>query len=181
MPVDGSLVGGDQAAGLRRWAAQLARPGEVDAGSLASAQPERGAEPVTLLVVGLPVSPSRSQGSPAQRVQAALARWRANGHRWVGDPARWKVVAIEVDSPHLTVLASQQPRWALWVDGDGDGFRRAYRTLCRLRERGGPQRILVLHDGIVSHAGLLHNLQQAAAGFLQVELLLLPEQPGGQC
>ncbi|MNN57996.1 hypothetical protein D3C81_1730170 [compost metagenome] len=90
-------------------------------------------------------------------------------------------MALEADSPHLAVLASQQSRWALWVDGDADGFRRVYRTLRRLREQGGPQRLLVLHDGIASHAGLLRNLQQAAAGFLDTELLLLPEQPEGPC
>ncbi|MND93654.1 hypothetical protein D3C80_858460 [compost metagenome] len=90
-------------------------------------------------------------------------------------------MALEADSPHLAVLASQQSRWALWVEGDADGFRRVYRTLRRLREQGGPQRLLVLHDGIASHAGLLRNLQQAAAGFLDTELLLLPEQPEGPC
>lgn len=175
------MTAGDQAAGLRRWAEQFGRAEaapEAEPAAVplpASVQPE--APPVTLLVVGLP-GPRRGQ---VARVQACLARWLANGHRWVGDPARWKVVALEADSPHLEVLASQQSRWALWVEDDADGFRRTFRTLRLLRERGGPPRLLVLHGGIASHAGLLRNLQQAAASYLGLELLLLPEQPGAAC
>ncbi|MNC13501.1 hypothetical protein SAMN05216201_10875 [Pseudomonas linyingensis] len=171
------MAGGDQAAGLRRWAEQFGPVGDVQVSMEAAAPTERTVEPVTLLVIGVPGLPSNQ----IRRVQATLARWQANGHRWVGDLTRWKVVALEADSPHLAVLASQQSRWALWVEGDADGFRRVYRTLRRLREQGGPQRLLVLHDGIASHAGLLRNLQQAAAGFLDTELLLLPEQPEGPC
>lgn len=173
------MTAGDQAAGLRRWAEQFGRaeapPEPAPEPAPVPAQAE--APPLTLLVVGLP-GPRRGQ---SVRVQACLARWLANGHRWVGDPARWKVVALEADSPHLDVLASQQSRWALWVEDDADGFRRSFRTLRVLRERGGPQRLLVLHGGIASHAGLLRNLRQAAAAYLDIELLLLPEQPGGPC
>lgn len=173
------MTAGDQAAGLRRWAEQFGRaeasPEPVSVPESAPAQAE--APPLTLMVVGLP-GPRRGQSA---RVQACLARWLANGHRWVGDPARWKVVALEADSPHLEVLASQQSRWALWVEDDADGFRRTFRTLRLLREQSGPQRLLVLHGGIASHAGLLRNLQQAAAAYLNIELLLLPEQPGEAC
>lgn len=201
------LGAADQAAGLRRWAESqgLAAPVEASAveasavapsvelpahvadafarmhGStpapaptLASAPaPAPAAPPVTLMVVGLD-----GQGvEQVARVHQALQRWHANGYAWVGDPARWRVVALASDSPHLATLASQQARWALWVDRDLNSFRRAYLTLRQLHAHGGPQRLLVLHDGIASHAGLLGNLRQAAANFLGVELLLLAEQP----
>lgn len=171
------MAGGDQAAGLRRWAEQFGPAGAGPAGVPAAAPVVRAVESVTLLVIAVPGPPS----SQTRRVQATLARWQANGHRWVGDLARWKVVALDADSPHLAVLASQQSRWAVWVDDDADGFRRAYRALRLLREQGGPQRLLVLHSGIASHAGLLRNLQEAADGFLDTQLLLLPEVPGGVC
>lgn len=158
----------DQAAGLRRWAEQAGGAATSAAG--AAARPA----PVTLLAVGVP-GPA---GAQARRVLGVLARWAGNGHRWVGDPARWKVVALEADSPHLAVLAGQQSRWALWVDGDADAFRRAWQRLRALHENGGPARLLVLHEGIAGHSGLLDNLRQAAARYLQVELLLLAEQPG---
>ncbi|CAD5379300.1 conserved hypothetical protein [Pseudomonas sp. OF001] len=174
------MTAGDQAAGLRRWAEQFGRaeaPSTAAPAPAPQAPPRPEAEPATLLVIGLP-GPRSAQG---RRVLECLTRWQVNGHRWVGDPARWKVVALEADSPHLDVLASQQPRWALWVEDDADGFRRSFRTLRRLREQGGPQRLLVLHGGIASHAGLLRNLQQAAAAYLDMQLLLLPEQAGDAC
>jgi len=167
MSADDLSLGGDQAAGLRRWAEQFGQ-------GMAPAEPV-SARPaaVTLLVVGVP-GPASSQ---SRRVQAVLTRWAGKGHRWVGEPSRWKVVALEADSPHLAVLAGQQSRWALWVDDDGDAFRRAWQQLRTLREHDGPQRLLVLHEGICGHAGLLANLRQAAAHYLHTELLLLAEEP----
>lgn len=167
MPADDLSLGGDQAAGLRRWAEQFAQG--VAPAEAVSARPA----PVTLLVVGVP-GPVSSQ---SHRVQAVLTRWAGKGHRWVGEPSRWKVVALAADSPHLAVLASQQSRWALWVDDDGDAFRRAWQQLRTLQEHDGPRRLLVLHEGIRGHAGLLGNLRQAAAHYLQIELLLLAEEP----
>ena len=162
----------DQAAGLRRWAEQFAacQPPALEPEAVAVA-PARAEPAVTLLAVGVPGGPD----ARARRVQAVLARWAANGHRWVGAPMRWKVVPLEPDSPHLDVLASQQSRWALWVGDDEEAFRRAWRQLRTLREHGGPARLLVLHDGIATNAGLLDNLRQAAASYLQVELLLIEE------
>lgn len=172
-PIDAA----DQAAGLRRWAEQFgggsAEPADVPVVAPAPA----AAEPVTLMVLGLR-GPAREHSA---RVRGCLARWQANGHRWVGEPSRWKVVALEADSPHLAVLAAQQSRWALWIDDDADSFRRSYRLLRQLREQVGPLRLLALHDGIASHAGLLRNLREAAAAYLDMGLLLLPEQPGGPC
>lgn len=165
----------DQAAGLRRWAEQQgAGSGEPSVAALSSGIAE--APRPTLMVVGLP---SGAQRQRLERVRQTLQRWQANGHAWVGDPAHWQLVALDEDSPHLHTLACQQPRWALWVEGDPDGFRRAYRCLRRLREGGGPTRLLVLHPGFASHAGLLDNLRQAAGAFLEIELLLLAERPEG--
>lgn len=166
----------DQAAGLRRWAEQLAGTADAEQ-SLAPAPPvhstpaPRRELDVTLLVVGVPGAAS----SQTRRVQGVLARWASAGQRWVGTPTRWKVVPLEADSPHLAVLASQQSRWGLWVGDDEDAFRRAWRQLRTLREHGGPSRLLLLHDGIPSGAGLLDNLRQAALGYLQVDLLVLAE------
>lgn len=176
------LGASDQAAGLRRWAEQqgLKLPDEPSpAQTHPAAAPQPASEvPVrerqTLMVVGLP------DGSAQQSARAwqTLQRWHANGHRWIGDPHSWRIVALDTASPHLTILASQQARWALWVDSDLDSFRRAYLTLRRLAEAGGPGRLLVLHPGITSHRGLLDNLRDAAASYLGIELLLLNEHPG---
>lgn len=169
---------GDQAAGLRRWAEQFGRGGVDEAPSaLQEAPSAEVAEAMKLMVVGLPGSRSEQTAL----VRGCLTRWQANGHRWVGDVARWKVVALEIDSPHLAVLASQQARWGLWVEDDSDGFRLSWNALRRLHAHGGPQRLLALHAGIPSHAGLLRNLKDAAATYLGTELLLLPEQPGATC
>lgn len=166
-------LGIDQAAGLRRWAERqgLAPTADTTPTPVAPVAP---VERRTLMMVGLAPGPERPQ---LERMQRTLERWHANGHIWLGPPGNWRLVAMQADSPHLHTLASQQPRWGLWVNGDLDGFRRAYLTLRRLRENGGPRRLLVLHPGFTSHAGLLGNLRQAAASFLDIELLLLPEQP----
>lgn len=145
----------DQAAGLRSWAAQR----DI------AATPRRR----TLMVVGLPDT-SRQQ---RQRVEQVLHDWHAGGQRWIDDPGAWRVVALEATSPHLRVLAGQQPRWALWVDSDLEGFRRAYLALKSLRSRQGPRRLLAIHPRFASRSGLLNNLQQAAVDFLDTELLVL--------
>lgn len=149
----------DQAAGLRRWSQQ--RGGDQQG---ADAPQDK-----TLMVVGLPSTASRQR----QRVQQVLYDWAEAGQRWVGLPDTWRVVPLDADSPHLSVLARQQSRWALWVEGDEDGFRRAYRTLKRLATAGGPQRLLVLHPGFSSRSGLLNNVQQVAADYFGIELLIL--------
>ncbi len=198
---DNGLGATDQAAGLRRWAerqgllknaetiggAEHLQPASVEPSvppkapmpeEAAFSEPEWPSAPVvrhTLMVLGLPDTSAHQ----CQRAWDALARWHNNGHRWIGHPDEWRVVALESSSPHLSVLADQQSRWALWVDGDLDSFRRAYVTLRELAELGRSWRLLVLHPGIPSHRGFLTNLQQAAASFLGIELLLLPEYLGG--
>ena len=109
------------------------------------------------MVVGLPPD------AAAETVTERLAGWARRGRRWVGDPA----------SPHLPLLASQQRRWALWVDSDADAFRRAYRTLKILRRHPGPSRLLALHAPGLPRAGLLSNLQHGARHFLDIELVVL--------
>jgi hypothetical protein len=153
----------DQAAGLRRWA-------EAQPASLPESTAENNHSPSrVLMTVGLP---DGAHGD-ASLVERALERWREQGQRWVGDPASWRVVALDSHSPHLAVLAAQQSRWALWVGDDLDGFRRAYLTLKRINQQGGPSRLLLVHPPLPSRVGLLDNLQQAAAQFLGIELLVI--------
>jgi hypothetical protein len=121
----------------------------------------------TLMVVGLPAT------AATETVTERLAGWARSGRRWVGDPAAWRIVALDPASPHLPLLASQQRRWALWVDSDADGFRRAYRTLKILRRHPGPKRLLALHAPGLPKAGLLTNLQHGARRFLGIELVVL--------
>ncbi|HEX5678529.1 MAG TPA: hypothetical protein VFX91_11200 [Alcanivorax sp.] len=141
----------DQAAGLR--------------------QPARRAPPAqgpTLMVVGLPAG-----ASGTQPVTERLTDWARHGRRWVGDPNAWRIVTLDPASPHLPLLASQQRRWALWVDSDTDAFRRAYHTLKILRRQAGPGRLLALHAPGLPRAGLLNNLQHGARRFLDIELVVL--------
>lgn len=150
----------DQAAGLRRWAEAQSPSSTASATSSASR---------ILVTLGLP----QGADSDTAPVIQALERWHDQGQRWVGEPSAWRVVAMEAESPHLPVLAAQQSRWALWVDNDPDGFRRAYRTLKRLAQHNGPKRLLLVHPPLPSRTGLLDNLQQAAAGFLGIQLLVI--------
>lgn len=176
-------MGSDQAAGLRQWASS-GQPNEDGCPrhvaetlcELAMAGPSSPAvrpptsstpaSPLTLMVVGLPAR-------QADRVGTTLRYWAGLGRRWVGDPEAWQVVPIAPTSPHLPLLASQQARWALWVEDDAEAFRRAWRVLIRLVERPGPRRLLAVHPPGISRHGLLDNLQQAAAAYLGIELVVL--------
>ena len=151
----------DQAAGLRRWAESLPpAPAPVR-----EAAPSR-----VLMTLGLPEG-AKADVAP---VVATLRHWHAQGQRWVGEPSAWRVVALDVASPHLSILARQQPRWALWVDDDADGFRRAYRTLKQLaRHQEAPRRLLMVHPPLMSGAGLLGNLRDAAAHFFGIQLIMI--------
>lgn len=140
----------DQAAGLRDQAVRAPCP-----------------DGRTLMVVGLPTAATTAA------VTERLAGWARLGRRWVGDPSAWRIVSLDPASPHLPLLASQQPRWALWVGSDMDAFRRAYRTLKILRRHPGPERLLALHAPELPRARLLANLQHGARRFLNIELLLL--------
>lgn len=156
----------DQAAGLRRWAQRAtASPTPGPAAAPHDASPA----PTTLMVVGLPGTSPRQ----AQRVTELLAHWAARGRRWVGDPAAWQVVPLDAASPHLALLAEQQQRWALWVEGDAEAFRRAFAVLGRLAAARGPRRLLAVHPPGLPRRGLLDNLQQAARAYLDIELLVM--------
>lgn len=151
----------DQAAGLRRWAETQPEP---PARAVDAQSPLR-----VLMTLGLP------DGADADvaPVSQALERWHGQGQRWIGDPVAWRVVALDAYSPHLAVLTTQQPRWALWVGDDLDGFRRAYLTLKRVHLHSGPSRLLLVHPPLPSRVGLLDNLQQAASQFLGIDLLVI--------
>ncbi|WP_445157852.1 hypothetical protein [Halomonas sp. E14] len=190
-------MGTDQAAGLREWVSSSAPAGECPmhiaeallqlategggapakarpAPSTPATAPMRVAPPSagavrTLMVLGLP---GASVGQ-TERVTQLLEAWAKEGRRWVGDPASWRIVALPVTSPHLPVLAMEQPHWALWVEDDLDAFRRAFRQLRQVVEQGGPQRLLAVHPPHVGRKGLLMNLRHVAASYLDVDLLVL--------
>ncbi|WP_240454159.1 hypothetical protein [Halomonas sp. NO4] len=134
-----------------------------------SARPAQGAAVRTLMVLGLPGNSERQ----ARKVTALLNAWAEEGRQWVGDPDRWRVVPLSASSSHLPVLAAEQSRWGLWVDSDEEAFRRAYRVLKQVAERGGPQRLLAVHPPDVGPKGLLDNLQRVAASYFGIELLVL--------
>lgn len=196
---------GDQAAGLRRWAAEMAPVPEADdSGERAEAVTPETQAPATAEETGTPTwiveallelaaSPAVvAETAPAPRrlllvlgllggdeadtrpVSEALARWQAQGQQWVGEADAWRIVPTSVDSPHLPTLVGEQSRWALWVGNDAEAFRRTYRLLKRLAQRGGPRRLLLVHPPLASRVGLLANLQQAAASFFGFELWIVP-------
>lgn len=156
---------GDQAAGLRRWANE--KPDQTMASSQSNTA--TAPSPTTLMVVGMPTT----SAAQSRRVSEVLHTWHEDGHRWIGNPAAWRIVPLAAESRHLPVLAQQQPRWALWVEEGPDGFRLAYRTLKQVYANHGPKRLLVLHPGFSSPRGLLNNLRDAAESFLGIELLIL--------
>ena len=130
----------DQAAGLRQWAQLNQR---------------------TLLLFG--------SAPEALLAQQALERWHRQGQRWVGDPARWRVRAVDKYHPDLA-----QSRWGIWVGSDLGAFERAFNTLSLLHDYGGPGQVLALHSGLPQE-GLLSNLREAAQRYLGMRLLLINE------
>ncbi|MFP4138193.1 MAG: hypothetical protein ACLFSR_07530 [Halomonas sp.] len=143
----------DQAAGLRARLSDTSRP------------PGTHAATTPLMVVG----PEQCIAT----VRQLLQHWHEAGYRWVGEPGAWQLVPVSAQSSHLAALASQQPRWALWVDRDADAFRRGLATLTRLHQNGGPRRLLAVHHPGLPRRGLLDNLHQAAASRLGIDLLVL--------
>lgn len=194
-------MGIDQAAGLRKWSTTAPRPPQEECpdhvaamlvtmgggmplaptGPVSPARPSAARAAVaprptrqplqtaTLMVLGLPGTGVHH----TDRVTELFQFWAGQGREWVGNPHAWRVVALSAGSPHLPVLAGEQARWALWVDADPEAFRRAYRVLKQVAERGGPQRLLLVHPPSVGRQGLLSNLRHAAANYLGIELLVL--------
>nr|WP_298376206.1 hypothetical protein [uncultured Halomonas sp.] len=178
----------DQAAGLRRWAQSQAPVASAAVESSSVVEPtteiESSVDSVSqfdssqadtnhamkvLVTLGLP----RGADADVSPVMDALTRWHAQGQRWVEDPESWRILPLSMSSPHFPALVTQQSRWALWVGDDLDGFRRAYAMLKRLAQQGGPRRLLLVHSPLPSRAGLLNNLQQVAAQFLNMQLLVI--------
>ena len=196
------MSGQDQAAGLRKWAdlqrqqrAAQDEPQDTHA-SAAPASPvstEEAAvhtqdalaptvaaatEPATvtpprpqkpLVVIGLP----HAGAAQVDKVRGRLGQWSALGRQWAGDPQDWQIQVVMADTPSLAMLAKEHARWALWVTSDADGFASMYRVLRKVREHGGPRRLLALHEPHLPRQGLLENLRDAAAYYLDIELLLL--------
>lgn len=119
-----------------------------------------------LMVLGLPPS-------CVELVRDTLCHWADQGRHWVGAAQQWHVQPVLASDPGISGWLATQQRWALWVDTDAEAFRRAWRHLLALVEAGGPRQLLLIHPRDVSRAGLLENLQQAAAQFLDVELVVL--------
>ncbi|MDT0500548.1 MULTISPECIES: hypothetical protein [unclassified Halomonas] len=105
-------------------------------------------------------------------VRALLKQWHHQGYRWLSDPDGWRLVPVSPHSAHLATLATEQPRWALWVDRDAEAFRRGLATLTALRQQGGPRRLLAVHHPDVPRRGLIENLRQVAASRLEIDLLV---------
>lgn len=192
-------MGWDQAAGLRQWANETTQDEcpthvaemlvELATGNKtenvrpkrASAQPApvkaaptsprstSSARERTLMVLGLPGTAERHTA----RVTELLESWAQEGRRWVGDPGTWRIVALPITSPHLSLLAAQQSQWALWIDDDLEAFRRGYRMLKQIAEQGGPRRLIAVHPPGVGRQGLLSNLQYVAHAYFDIELLVL--------
>ena len=197
------MSGQDQAAGLRKWAdLQRQQRGADEVGHnlesdeavpaapvneeeaaaytqeamaptvAAAAEPATVAPPrpkKTLVVVGLP----HAGAAQVDKVRGRLGQWSALGRQWAGDPQDWDVHIVMPNSASLTDLAERYSRWALWINSDADAFATMYRVLRQLREHGGPQRLLALHEPHLPRQGLLDNLGNASARYLDIELLLL--------
>ncbi|RUO59072.1 hypothetical protein [Pseudidiomarina insulisalsae] len=137
----------DQAEGLRQWASQQQRVR------------------YTVPVVGLP------EGRSMAVCHQVLERWQQQGHSWIGDPADWHFVAGERQE------LAEHPRWALWLEDDINGFRRAYQALKVVAARdNGPRQLLVLHESLPSQRGLLENVRQVAAQFFAIKLVIIPDK-----
>lgn len=122
-----------------------------------------------LVVVGLPGGGAHN----VNKVRARLGQWSALGRSWAGEPDDWEIRIVMPDATNLAQLSEEYRRWALWIDSDADAFATMYRTLCWLRESGGPSRLLALHEPYLPRQGLLNNLREAAEHYLKMELLVL--------
>ncbi|MCH4812247.1 hypothetical protein [Vreelandella neptunia] len=182
----------DQASGLRKWASLQRQQQEAEEGiDVAAAehvpepplppltpevalaeQPEAQAPPkpkIPLMVVGLP----GSGAAQVSRVKARLGQWSSLGRNWAGEPDDWSIHIAMAETSDLAELCNQYNRWALWISSDADDFAAMYRTLRQLHERGGPRRLLALHEPHLPRQGLLDNLRGAAEYYLNMELLVL--------
>ncbi|GGC96066.1 hypothetical protein [Vreelandella lutescens] len=197
------MSGQDQAAGLRKWAdlqrqqrdaeedpsgveSDEAAPAAAVTAEEAAAHAQEAmaptiaaaAEPATvtpprpkrpLVVVGLP----HAGAAQVDKVRGRLGQWSALGRQWAGDPQDWEIQVVMADSPSLAALTKERSRWALWISSDAEAFATMYRVLRQLRDHGGPRQLLALHEPHLPRQGLLDNLRDAAAHYLDIELLLL--------
>lgn len=184
----------DQASGLRKWAnlqrQQQQAEGAVDVAA-ADHVPESeqtspfltptttAVEAPTTLVPPKPKIPLMVVGLHAggaqqvNKVKARLEQWSTLGRSWAGAPDDWDIRIVMAEASDIAQLRGQYSRWALWINSDADGFAAMYRTLRQLHERGGPRRLLALHEPHLPRQGLLDNLRGAAEYYLNMELLVL--------
>lgn len=183
----------DQASGLRKWAnlqrQQQQAEGDVDVAAAEHIPETEHTSPLTptsapvtapttpappkpkipLVVVGLP----GSDAVQANKVKARLGQWSVLGRHWAGNPDDWDIHIAMAETSDLPQLREQYSRWALWISSDADTFAVMFRTLRQLHERGGPRRLLALHEPDLPRQGLLNNLREAADYYLNMELLVL--------
>jgi len=184
----------DQASGLRKWASQQRQQQQAEgAVDIAAAEHVPEAEKISPLIVPTaiaveapaPLAPPRpkmplivvglpgSGAAQVNKVNARLEQWSALGRRWAGEPDDWDIRIVKAESSDLSQLREQYSRWALWISSDADTFAAMFRTLRQVHERGGPRRLLALHEPHLPRQGLLNNLRQAADYYLNMELLVL--------
>ncbi|HSP31581.1 MAG TPA: hypothetical protein VLO13_06190 [Halomonas sp.] len=176
------MSGQDQASGLRKWANQqrqqqqseapvdVAAAEHVESEMSATSAPVTPTKPKTpLMIVGLP----GSGASQVNKVKARLGQWSALGRSWAGNPDDWDVRIVMAEAASLAQLRDEYSRWALWINSDADAFAAMFRTLRQLKESGGPNRLLALHEPHLPRQGLLDNLREAADYYLNIELLVL--------
>lgn len=159
----------DQAASLRQWAAKRNDGDTVTETVTQSASADQQqADVEQVVVLGL------STLTQAQALQAVnvFHRWAEQGKKWVGDPARWRVIPVASDYPNLDKLVSTYPRWAVWIDDDINSFKRAYEALKTIKQAGGPKRVIALHPPMASRKGLLNNIQHVARAYLDIDVLV---------
>ncbi|MCC5901301.1 MAG: hypothetical protein JJT87_05170 [Halomonas sp.] len=194
------MSGQDQAAGLRKWADLQRQQREsasqsVSPTELATDEAATVAGESTLVardssdVADVAVAPARVApkkviqslvvvGLPAHQHQVSnvtgrLSQWSALGRQWAGEPDGWDIHLVDPATANLPSLVSRYPRWALWVSSDADAFMYMYRVLRQVHDNNGPKRLLALHEPHLPRQGLLDNLREAAAAYLDTDLLLL--------
>ena len=159
----------DQAASLRAWAAKQERPNEIQ-----DTVPATNADAAKRTVMVLDNTPAGSVKA-TENYTKVFARWADQGRKWVGSPAQWQFVQVGPNHPELTDIAQQCRYWAIWIDNDLDGFKRAYTCLKALAATGQVKQVLALHEPIRSRRGLLSNLQQVAQNYFDLQLLVFSD------
>lgn len=159
----------DQAASLRAWAAKQDRP-QTTQDSVASAS-AASTKRTVMVLDNTPTSGAKA----TENYTKVFTRWADQGRKWVGSEGQWQFVQVGPDHPELENIAQQSRYWAIWIDSDLDGFRRAYNCLKALAATGQVKQVLALHEPMLSRRGLLSNLQQVAQNYFDLQLLVFSD------